>query len=347
MIEMRAEDAIFTMVTLRPHRIQELIRKLPNNPNTIYKAVHNLKEKKLVIVERTSKEAIVRVSSGFLPQKMRELFTKSLSYGIDPNDLLTDSFERVIHTIRNDPKTIHEVMSDSGLSYQTVYSIFRFLTKHNLAKAIKQKPLILKLDQNHEIVRLLFVLMRKEFRRRPVFEQLVEELPFDQYEMHPDDVERILYDNIDKTLHVEGTKFITRGEGKLEIISPQTEFETREEKFLRYLMTPEGVEDFCILLLASKEMNYSKLLQLAEKRRISNVVGCYLDILHDISPNLVPKEVVERFHTSSKKVRRVFLKELKKYGKEKWSEPYERKWSLKLYLNRDAILHGVRAFETI
>jgi len=37
------------------------------------------------------------------------------------------------------------------------------------------------------------------------------------------------------------------------------------------------------------------------------------------------------------------LEQLKKYGKQGWEQPYETRWNVDLYLDLDAIRHGVRS----
>lgn len=73
-----------------------------------------------------------------------------------------------------------------------------------------------------------------------------------------------------------------------------------------------------------------------------NIVGCYLQILHNIDKNLVSEPVAELFRAFRRKgSRHVFLKQLKPLGKESSLENYEREWNLDLYLDFDAIAHGV------
>ena len=128
----------------------------------------------------------------------------------------------------------------------------------------------------------------------------------------------------------------------MKILVPRTERLTNEERFLEHLFTPEGVEDFCILILASKDMDYDRLFMLAKEKGIESIVGCYLEILYDFG-KIIPEEVVEHFYKNSRKRKRVFLKQMKKYGKEKWVKKYDEKWNLDLYLSREGIMHGVRS----
>jgi hypothetical protein len=82
------------------------------------------------------------------------------------------------------------------------------------------------------------------------------------------------------------------------------------ERFIRYMMAPDGVEDSCIRMLRANQINHPALLQEARRRNMVNIVGCYLQILHDIDKNLVSEPVAEPFRALRRKgPRHVFLKQ--------------------------------------
>ena len=117
---------------------------------------------------------------------------------------------------------------------------------------------------------------------------------------------------------------------------------TLEELFLGKLMSVEGVEEFCLPLLAQKRLNHQRLLDLSVKMNMVNIVGCYLDVVNNIK-ELVPPDVVRQFHDMRTKEQQVYLASEKQYGKEGWETPFEKRWNIDLYLDLGAIKHGIRA----
>lgn len=138
------------------------------------------------------------------------------------------------------------------------------------------------------------------------------------------------------------TGFHVRGEGKLCVLDSLEEDLEMEELFLRDIRTPEGVEDFCLLPIASGRLDYGRLLELAKEKDLVNAVGCYLDILSDtgVTPD---KAEIEEIRKNLSKRKSVFLREERKYGKSGWEGRYEGKWNVDLYLDIGAIRHGVRS----
>jgi hypothetical protein len=86
-----------------------------------------------------------------------------------------------------------------------------------------------------------------------------------------------------------------------------------------------------------------KLLSHSQRQKVVNIVGCYLDIIHDLSSNLVDKKTITLFFNHMQEKPMVFLKQLKKYGKQGWEQAYETRWNVDLYIDLDAIRHAVRA----
>jgi len=109
---------------------------------------------------------------------------------------------------------------------------------------------------------------------------------------------------------------------------------------LTALETPEGAEDICIRIIESGNIDYGKLLEVAKERGMVNQIGCYMDVLNSIK-KIVPAGAVNQFLGSVSKKRAMFLKQLKKYGKEGWEKPFEEKWNVDLYLDLGTIRHGV------
>ena len=89
-------------------------------------------------------------------------------------------------------------------------------------------------------------------------------------------------------------------------------------------------------------MDLDKLLRLSIEREMGSVVGCYLDILNGIE-DLVSEDLINKFQEQLPKKRITFLEEEKTYGKSGWEDRYEDKWNVNLYLDIDAIKHGVRS----
>jgi hypothetical protein len=214
------------------------------------------------------------------------------------------------------------------------------LESSGLARLESARPLTIRIDKSSEVLATLMALAKPDRDLRPSL--MLEERPYQQSELPPEDLERELYARAESKapVAIEGTSFVTRGHGRLELLTPSGR--SNEERFIRYLMTPDGVEDSCIRMLRANQINYPALLQEARRRNMVNIVGCYLQILHDIDKNLVSEPVAELFRALRRKgPRHVFLKQLKPLGKGSSLENYEREWNLDLYLDFDAITHGV------
>ena len=144
-------------------------------------------------------------------------------------------------------------------------------------------------------------------------------------------------------MSITDTGFQLKGEGRHVIYESIPKGLDMEQIFLSSLTTIDGVEDRCLFFLGSKKMNMNQLLEYAKKQNVINIVGCYLHIIYDLSPGLVDKKTIEMFSRHVTKKTTIFLKQLKKYGKQGWEKPYEKQWNVDLYLDIGAIRHGVRA----
>lgn len=339
---MNARSAVFSYVSIRPCRIRELFVKLPYKKDTIYRAVETLVAQGWI---SKGKDGVVRVSPDYHSQKRRELFVKSLSYGIDPEILLRKSTLAVWSAVKIE-RTLPEIRKETALSKKWIARTVAFLERSGLVVLKKRRPIIVVRDHDHELTSVLEMIVGREKDQDTLF--IPESSPFEERLLNVRSLEKALFEEIDNGLAVQNTGFLVKGE-RLHILENVDHEPGPEEMFLIRIGTTKGVENDCIRLIASNEMNYSELLMLAEEKDMVNVVGCYLDIVNNIRP-LIDSNDIERFHEESKGPRScprhawtIFLEEEKQYGKEGWEKPYEEKWAIDLYLDIGAIRNGVRA----
>ena len=337
---MNASSAVFASLSIRPHTIKELINKLPYSSFTVYEAVKDLEKKGLIRKIRRGKNVLIIVSDGYNLQKLREIYIRALSFGIDPETLLRDTTMTVWKSIEK-PKTLEEIQENVKLSDKWIKKILRFLVDSNLAVYEKRKPIIAVLRKEHGLNKLLKAFTEKEEETGTVYYEGT--IPFEKQVKTPENIEKTLYEKIDESLTIKDTGFLIRGEnGRLSILESVEKALSIEELFLREINTPEGVEDFCIRLIVSKKIDYKHLLMLAKKKNMVNVVGCYLDVLNSIK-KIVEPDVIKAFEKNISKHKRTFLRQEKRYGKEGWEDKYEKKWRVDIYLDIGAIRHGVRS----
>ena len=335
---MNAKAAVFSALSVRPHKTRELIERLPYSEHTIYKALDRLAEEGLIEKRRTSKEVVARVSSDYDTQKTKEIYIKALTHGIDPEVLMRDSTRAVWEQL-DSPRTLRELQKTTGLSYPWVRNIVGFLKDSNLVIHEKRKPLITVLDQEHEVNRLLKQCNGKEEKAERIY--FDGALPIAWWVRTPCEIERILHEETDAGLTIRGTGFTLKGEDPLLILESVDRELTLEEWFLLEIETPEGVEFLCITLFESGRMNYQRLLELAKENDMVNIVGCYLDILNNLE-SLVDTQVIDEFGRNVSNRRVTFLKEEKKYGKGGWEHEYEEKWNVDLFIDLGAVKHGTK-----
>ncbi len=327
------------MLSIRPHKTKELIDKLPYAEHTIYKALKRLADGRLIEKRRQNRDVVVEISADYATQKLREVHIKALTYGIDPEMLMRDSTLAVWKKLVV-PRTLKELQRKTGYSYPWVNSVVRFLTSSNLAVYNKRKPVVAVLNEEHVLNALLRQYLSRKRKPRTIY--YAGTLPFERLIRTPAEIERLLYERVDSGLTIKNTGFVIRGEGKLTLVESVEEEMGPEELFLHDIGTVEGVEDFCIRLVASGELDYTKLFDLAKEKDMVNVIGCYLDILNDIK-GMVNPEAIKEFQRNVSKRKVVFLKEERRYGKGGWEHKYERKWNVDLYLDLGAIRHGARS----
>jgi hypothetical protein len=316
-----------------------LIEKLPYSKPAIYATLNCLTDEGLIEKRREKERVVAELSDGYEVQKLRELYIKSLSSGIDPDILLRESTLKVWKSISiKETKSLKEIEKSTGLSYNWVRKIVGFLLESNLAIYKKRKPVLIVMNKNHEVNKLLkrYTSTKKEDVRI----YYSGTIPFEIISETPETLEKLLYQKIDEGFSIKGTGLLVRGKEKLSIMESTEKELTNEESFLEKIETMEGVEDLCIRLIESGRIDYDKLLEFAGKRNMVNMVGCYLDILNSIE-KVVPASITKKFLKNISKRRTIFLKPLKRYGKEGWEKEFEEKWNVDLYLDIGAIRHGM------
>jgi len=339
---MNAKSAVFSYVAIRPCRIKELIVKLPYEKDTIYRAVE-----KLLLNENLSKgkDGILRVSPDYESQKLRELYVKALSYGIDPEMLMRKSTLAVLNAAKVE-RTLTEIHRETSLSKKWIGRILSFLDEAGLVTILKRKPIIAVNNPDHELNTILAAIIDQDLGHNRFF--ITESVPFEEQLLDAVNLEKALFEKIDDGLAVKDTGFLVKGE-RFKILENVDHEPGLEELFLIRIQTQKGVENDCIRLIAHGKLNYNNLRQLAINKNLLNIVGCYLDIVNDIR-KLVDPQIITIFRKKCNLSRNaprsswpIFLREEKKYGKAGWEEVYEEKWSVDLYLDIGAIRHGVRA----
>jgi CTP-dependent riboflavin kinase len=337
---MNIKSAIFGLICVKPHTINNVVKRLPYSTDSIYNAVEEmLKEKKIVKI-KTDGEMQLDVPKNYKDQKRKEFFIKSLSYGVDPEILIRENILLVWKAL-DASKTVKELTKKTKLSEKSVRKYLKFFADSELVKFEKRKPLIAVKVNGHPLVSLLNSMIKELNTTERVYS--TGSNPFEEIITTPDEIERILYEKIDDSLTIKKTGFIVKGKrDKIAVLESVTTKQTTEEVFLNKLMTPEGVEDACIQILAKHKINFDMLLERAIERNLVNQVGCYLNILSDINKKLVPHEILKKFHDNISNKKYIFLKDEMRYGKSVWEKKYEEKWNVDLYLDIGAVEHGVR-----
>ena len=337
---MDAKSAVFTLVSIRPFQGIDIARRLPFAKHTVYKAIKDLETEGLIVKIKRNSKYFVTVADGFRPQKLKEIYIHSLSYGIDSEMLLRESTIMVWSQLKN-YSTLKDLVNHTNLSERWIREILTFLDKESLIVFKKRKPIIVIRNNSHPMNSLLEALLISVDDDSVIYQS--GSTPFDEMVKTPSQIEKILYEQIDGSLTVKGTGFQVRKPGdRLKILESVDEDFTREDFFLMKILTTEGVEDICVRLVASGKLNYQLLLEKASLDNLVNIVGCYLDILNSIR-QFVPPQIISMFEKKKIRRKRFFLKEESDYGKDGWEDFYEKKWNLNIFLDLGAIRHGVRA----
>ncbi len=333
---MNAKSAVFALISIRSQPLRTLVTRLPYAMPTVYKAVHQLEEKNMVRIENGT----VMVVQEYEAQKLSNIYIQCLTHGIDPEFLTRPSTLLVWKSLEKHD-IIREIVKATGLSIVSVKKILTYLHENDIVLYSKRKPIVAEYNTNHQLNRLLSELLAPKKDRQSLY--YPGEVPYREIAETPDEVERILYQQIDGSLSVKDTGFLVKGSSdRLTILESVDGGLSHEENFLRKVLTTEGVEDICVLMVKQNLLNYDVLLKLAIDKKLVNVIGCYLDILYNIDKRLVPSATINKFLREKTKKRRIFLSQDKKYGKSGWEAPYEDRWNVDLYLEFGGIEHGVR-----
>ena len=334
---MNARSAVFALISIRSQPLRKLVNRLPYASPTVYNAVYLLEKENKVKI----KNGDVMVVEEYRVQKLSDIYIQSLSHGVDPEFLTRDSTLSVWKALE-DVTTIKDIRVETSLSAVSVKKILSYLKEKDLVLYLKRKPIVAEYNRNHPLYKLLKEYLGTEKERRTV--QYPGSIPFREVMETPDQVEKILYQQIDESLTVKDTGFLVKGDSeKITILESVDRELTYEGTFLKKLFTTEGVEDFCVLMVKQGLLDYEKLLALAEHQSVVNVVGCYLDVLHSVDEQIVPPSTIERFLEHKPKDKKTFLSQEKEYGKQGWEAPFEERWNVDLYLDLGAIKHGVRS----
>ncbi len=333
---MNSKSTAFALVSIKSLPLRTMVKRLPYATPTVYKAVHQLEEEDLVAIENGT----VMVAENFKAHKLSEIYIQSLAHGIDPEFLTRTSTLSVWKAIA-EHHTVKDIVGQTKLPAVSVKRILSNFHENELVLYRKRKPIVAEHNKEHPLHRLLSEYMGSETKALELW--YPGEIPYRDIAQTPDQIERMLYQQIDGGLLVREAGFNVMGDSKkLIILESMKDGLSYEGYFLKKILTTEGVEDLCILLVKRSLLDYELLLELAKEKDLVNIVGCYLDILRNIDERLVPSTAIELFHREKTRKRRAFLYQEKEFGKDGWEAPYEKQWNLDLYLELGGIEHGVR-----
>ena len=337
---MNIRSAIFGLICIKPYTINSIIKRLPYSPDSIYNAIEEMLNEGKLFKIKTDGETRLDVPKNYMDQKRKEFFIKSLSYGIDPELFLREN-TRLVWKALDSSTHVKEITKKTKLSEKSVRKYLKFFADSELIKFEKRKPFIVAKIHSHPLVSLLNSMIKESDETERVYSP--GSSPFEEIITTPDEIEKILYEKIDDSVTIKKTGFIVKGTpGIISVLESVTTKQIPEDIFLDKLMTPEGVEDSCIKILANKKIDFDMLLARAIEKNLSNQVGCYLNILGDMNKKLVPNEVIKKFRENISQKKYIFLKQEMKYGKSGWEQKYEKIWNVDLYLDIGAIEHGAR-----
>lgn len=338
---MNIKSAIFGLICIKPQTINNVIKKLPYSTGSIYNAIEDMLKDANIIKIKTKRQIKLDISKDYNNQKLKEFYIKSLSYGADPEILLRENTILMLRTL-DFFNNVFDISQKTKLSEKSVRKFLNVLYSYGLIKFGKRKPIIALKVNDHPLNVLLDAMSKRTDAEDVIYTPGTT--PYEEIITTPDNIEKILYDKIDDSLTIKKTGFMIKGnKDKIAILESVATKQSLEEVFINKLMTPEGVEDVCIKILANKKINYDLLLKLAIKKNHVNQIGCYFDVINDIKKGIVPDKIVKIFHKNISKKKYIFLKDEMKYGKSGWEEKYTKKWNVDLYLDIGAIKHGIRA----
>lgn len=340
---MNLKTSLYCLLSIRSIPLQEAVDRLPYAKKTIYNAVEQMISDGDLLKKRTQDGVvIISIPNDFYHQRLKELYITLVTRGIDPTPLVSKTSQQIWKHIGSQNITAEEIAEKIGYGSVTVRKYLHLLSNADAVTIISKKPLSVKKNERNELVPLLDdIILDKKPDENTMY--IAGSRPFDEQILPPKELQRKLYDHPGQSMSITGTDFQVKGKGRhviYESISPDSNL---EHIFLSSLCTIDGVEERCLFLIHLKKMNMEKLLSYAQKQNMVNIVGCYLDIIHHLSHSLVDKKTIALFSGYVQDKTKVFLKQLKEYGKQGWEQPYETRWNVDLYLDLDAIRHGVRA----
>ena len=338
---MNIKSAVFGLICVKPQTINSVIKRLPYSSDSIYNVIEDMLKDGKIVKIKADGEIRLDIPKDYKNQKLKEFFIKSLSYGVDPEIILRENTILVWKTL-DLVDNVNGLTQKTKLSEKSVRKFLKVLSGYGLVKFEKRKPIIVVKVKDHPLNMLLDAMSKETDINDRIYTP--GSIPFEEIITTPDEIEKILYEKIDDSLTIKRTGFMVKGrKDKIAILESVATKQNLEEIFINKFMTPEGVEDICIRILAYENINYDALLQLAVKKNLVNQIGCYLDIINDVKKGIVSNEAVKKFHKNISNRKYIFLKDEAKYGKSGWEEKYETKWNVDLYLDIGAIEHGVRA----
>jgi len=335
---MNSRTAVLSLISIKPHSPKELAKRLPYASSTVYEAVRVLETKGLLKREGR----LVLIGDGFNAKKTADIHIVCLSHGIDPEFITRDSTLAIWRELAEE-RNFKMVRDATGYSLVTVKNVISHLKRKGLVTYTKGKPVVAVRDDGHPLNREIHRLLSREDNGRTY--HYPGTIPFRESHVTPGELERILFDGIEEGISVRETGFLVKNDDvSIRILESTEKVPSLEEFFLKKLLSTEGAEDICIKILKTGDLDFDILISISRNKKLSSIVGCYLDILKNIDEEIISPDIIERFHKpSSKENRRIFLEEEKQYGKSGWEKVYEDTWNVDLYLDLDAVKHGVRS----
>lgn len=336
---MNARTSVLALLAVEPRSISEVARRLPYSSHTIYKAIEALKASGLIEKRRDGKGIEVRLASNYGPSIVGRLVLKSLSHGVDPEETLRPNTIEVWGQL-TEPRTLEELEAGSGLSYHRVHRSLGALLSLGVVKKLSRRPLTLSRVEDHPLGELLDGLLDEP--RMEGTSLASSTAPVNVHFLPPGSLERVLHDGSAKGFYITGADFQTLGDGRVDIYLSSSEGSSLEDFFLRLLERPEGVEDLCPQIVASGQLDYERLVDLALEKRLANVVGVYLDVLGQIGLD-VPEWALDTLRDNVSSSTPVFPGWEERLPEEERREELEEAWCVDLRLDLGALAHGVRA----
>ncbi len=335
---MNAKSSVLSLVSLRPTTIRDIVQRLPYARATLYEAVEDLINDGRLVRTRIGGRAAVAIPSGYRSQKLRELYVKALSHGIDPQQLTREGTLSVWRGLGS-TGTVQGLVDRTGLSSKWVRTVLGELEGWGLVTFEKRRPILARLVEDHPVNMALEYICEVPETGEALL--LPGSFPFTEEMRTPRELERLLMDWMGGGLLIRDTDFQIMGKGgTLTVLDSVPRRPTLEGTFLRMLERTEGVEDICVRIAASGRLDPERLLEMATERGMVSIVGCYLEIVRDLGVS-VDEEVIGMFLERVEGRVTTFLESEREFGKEGWEGPYEKRWGVDIYLDRGAIRHGV------